>query len=139
MKFRLFLLSILTCLIAVNQLFSQSNKILRQQHKYLTSYENSTLSGNDLPVLMPYNKWVDPAGMQIYFGDKDLENHALDCAVSPDGKWIAVEGRYSVVIISPESKKIISRFVLKSYFSKDGLMNSFSGISWRKSGDNYEL
>ena len=119
--------------------FSQSGKSLKEQKKYLSSYESSTLSGNDLPVLMPYNKWIDPAGEQIYFGDKESENHALDCALSPDGKWIAVEGRYSIVIIDPVSKKIAARFPLKSYFTKEGLMNTYSGISWLKTGDGYEL
>ncbi len=126
-------------LFAVNQSFSQSKKELKQQRKYLTSYENSTLTGSDLPVLMPYNKWVDPAGEQIYFGDKELENHALDCSLSPDGKWIAVEGRYSVVIINPVTRKVVTRFTLKSHFAKDGLMNTYSGISWRKTADGYEF
>jgi len=139
MKNKLFLILMITAVIAVNQSFSQSKKELKQQRKYLTSYENSTLTGSDLPVLMPYNKWVDPAGEQIYFGDKELENHALDCSLSPDGKWIAVEGRYSVVIINPVTKKIASRFALKSHFANDGLMNTYSGISWRKTADGYEL
>jgi len=139
MKNNLSLFLVCFFLIAVNQSFSQSKKELKQQRKYLTSYENSTLTGSDLPVLMPYNKWVDPAGEQIYFGDKELENHALDCSLSPDGKWIAVEGRYSVVIINPVTKKIASRFALKSHFANDGLMNTYSGISWRKTADGYEL
>ena len=88
---------------------------------------------------MPYNKWIDPAGEQIYFGDLELENHALDCTLSPDGKWIAVEGRYSVVIIDPETKKVATRFILRSHFTSDGLVNTYSGISWRKTGDGYEL
>ncbi len=139
MENKLFLILIFTALIAVNQSFSQSKRSLKQQQKYMSSYENSTLTGSDLPVLMPYNKWVDPAGEQIYFGDKELENHALDCSLSPDGKWIAVEGRYSVVIINPVTKKIASRFVLKSHFANDGLMNTYSGISWGKTADGYEL
>src|SRR5660397_45137 len=105
---------------------------IKQQAKHLSSYELQTLSDSLLPVLMPYNRWIDPAGEQIYFGDKELENHALDCSLSPDGKWIAVEGRYSIVIISPEDKKIVTRFVLKNYFKNENVMNTFSGISWHK-------
>ena len=41
---------------------------------------------------------IQPAGLQIFFGDKSLENHALDAALSPDGKWLAVEERYSIVL-----------------------------------------
>jgi len=102
-------------------------------------YESSALSGNDLPVLMPYNRWIDPAGEQLYFGDKENENHALDCVVSPDGKWVAVEGRFSIVVINPESKKIVSRFIMRGNFGAENLMNTFSGIQWRKTGLDYEI
>jgi len=137
-KYLFFVLAAI-CGIACNPAFSQLNKTTKEQQQYFTSYEKSTLAGNDLPVLMPYNRWIAPAGDQLYFGDKELENHALDCAISPDGKWIAVEGRYSIVILNPENKKIISRFVLKSHFGAEDPMNTFSGISWRKTGAEYEL
>jgi len=139
MKNKLFLFLMVFALFAAESAFSQSNKIKQEQKKYLTSYESNTLAGNQLPVLMPFNRWIDPAGEQIYFGDKEDENHALDCALSPDGKWIAVEGRYSIVIIDPLTKKLVTRFTLKSQFTKDGLMNTYSGISWRKTADGYEL
>lgn len=139
MKNYLFLLIVIFGLTAAIEAFPQSKKTLRQQHKYLTSYESNTLAGSALPVLMPFNRWIDPAGEQIYFGDKALENHALDCAVSPDGKWIAVEGRNSIVIIAPESKKIVNRFVMKGHFGSDALVNTYSGISWRKTAEGYEL
>ncbi len=102
----------------------------KQKAKHLSSYETQTLTESQLPVLMPFNRWIDPAGEQIYFGDKELENHALDCAVSPDGKWIAVEGRYSVVIISSETKKMVHRFLLRDVFKKGRLLSTFSGIKW---------
>src|ERR1035437_6436713 len=137
-KYLFFVLAVI-CGITCNPAFSQQNKTTKEQQQYFTSYEKSTLVGNDLPVLMPYNRWIVPAGVQLYFGDKELENHALDCAISPDGRWIAVEGRYSIVILNPESKKIINRFVLKSHFGAEDPMNTFSGISWRKTGAGYEL
>jgi len=130
---------ILSSLFIVNQGVSQTNKALPRQQKYLSSYEKTTLAGNNLPVLMPDNRWIDPAGEQLYFGDKEFENHALDCSVSPDGKWIAIEGRYSVVIIDPVSRKIVNRFLLRSHFATGNVMNTFSGITWRKSGKDYEL
>ncbi|HPF50093.1 MAG TPA: bifunctional YncE family protein/alkaline phosphatase family protein [Draconibacterium sp.] len=116
----------------------QSKKDKKQQAKHLSKYETETLSDNQLPVLMPYNRWIDPAGEQIYFGDNELENHALDCAASPDGKWVAVEGRYSIVILSVENNKIIDRATLKDLLGT-GAMNTFSGISWRKVDNDYEL
>lgn len=137
MKKRTFFFLTIVWFAASMQTFSQSNKT--EQQKYLSSYESRTLEKTDFPVLMPFNRWIDPAGEQIYFGDKELENHALDCTISPDGKWIAVEERYSIVIIAPESKKIISRIILKDHFGKEDVMNTFSGISWRKKANVYEL
>jgi hypothetical protein len=126
-------------MVFVNPVTAQNKRNQNLQKKYYGQIENLTSQGDGLPYALPYNRWVDPAGEQIYFGDPELENHALDCSLSPDGKWMAVEGRYSVVIISPETRKIVSRFVLKSYFGMDGVMNTFSGITWRKKGDSYEL
>ncbi|MCD6353976.1 MAG: bifunctional YncE family protein/alkaline phosphatase family protein [Prolixibacteraceae bacterium] len=117
----------------------QSKKSKRAQSKYSGLYEEGTLNGAALPVMMPYNRWIDPAGKQIYFGDATKENHALDCSLSPDGKWVAVEGRYSVVIISTETQKQVHRFSLKSYFEKENAMNTFSGILWQKTGKKYSL
>ena len=139
MKNQLSILILTASLFSAVPASSQSNKDLREQQKYVTSYEKSNMSGNIMPALMPYNRWVDPAGEQLYFGDKGDENHALDCSLSPDGKWIAVEGRYSVVIIDPLTRKIVSRSMLRSPFMKESLMNTYSGISWRKTGETYEL
>jgi YVTN family beta-propeller protein len=109
----------------------------KEKAKHISSYELQTLTDSILPVLMPYNRWIDPAGEQIYFGDKSLENHALDCAVSPDGNWIAVEGRYSVVIISTETKKIVHRLALNEIFGRAKALGTYSGIQWHnENGEN---
>ncbi len=136
----------LSALILITLLFGsfafgqkQSKESKKEQAKYSGKYEKSTLNGSELPVMMPYNRWINPAGQQIYFGNHELENHALDCSVSPDGKWVAVEGRYSVVIVSVASKKIVHQFPLTNYFAQGGVMNTFSGIIWQKSDAGYEL
>ncbi|MCY1721423.1 bifunctional YncE family protein/alkaline phosphatase family protein [Prolixibacteraceae bacterium Z1-6] len=118
---------------------AQTNIEKAKQDKHLSDYEGQTLAGDQLPVLMPFNRWIDPAGQQVYFGDEELENHALDCAASPDGKWIAVEGRYSIVVISARTKKIVHRFVLSSYFGGAKVINTFSGITWHKTDNDYKL
>lgn len=130
------LLIILPVFIFTSQ--AQSKKEIKQQAKHLSDYEKQTLTGDQLPVLMPFNRWIAPAGEQIYFGDKQLENHAMDCAVSPDGKWIAIEGRFSIVIISAANNKIVNRVTLKDMLNESA-ENTFSGISWRKTGNDYEL
>jgi YVTN family beta-propeller protein len=134
--FRICLIVLLIQPILTSQ--AQNRKEKRQQAKQLSDYEEQSLAGNQLPVLMPYNRYIDPAGVQIYFGDKQLENHAMDCVVSPDGKWVAVQGRHSVVILSTENNKIEERATLNNLL-KEEAKNTFSGISWRKAGEDYEL
>lgn len=102
------------------KVIAQSKKTLKQQKEYQSAYEGSKLTETSFPMSMPFNRIIDPAGEQIYFGDEDKENHALDCAASPDGKWLAIEGRFSIVIVEPESKQIVSRFVLKKLFWERG-------------------
>ncbi len=118
---------------------AQNRKNRREQSKHRTSYENKTLTDSQLPLMMPYNRWIDPAGEQIYFGDKELENHALDCALSPDEKWVAVEGRYSIVIISTETNKIVNRTTLQNLLPGENAMNTFTGIKWQKTDKNNEI
>ncbi|MCG6187969.1 bifunctional YncE family protein/alkaline phosphatase family protein [Maribellus maritimus] len=118
---------------------AQNKREKKQQTKHLSEYENQTLADSLLPLPMPYNRWVDPAGKQVYFGDKQLENHALDCALSPDGKYVAVEGRYSIVIISTGTNEIIERTTLENLLGDDDAINTFSGITWGKTGYDYSL
>lgn len=90
-------------------------------------------------IQLPYNRMIQPAGIQIYFGDEDLENHSLDAAVSPDGKWLAVMERYSIVFISTSDNKV--KFTLKNSTHpklRRG-MNTYSGITWRKDADIPEV
>lgn len=138
MKSKYHILAIFIAICFVFTANAQSRKEKRQQAKHLSEFEAETLSDNNLPVLMPYNRWIDPAGEQVYFGDNELENHALDCAASPDGKWIAVEGRYSVVILSTQNNKIVERATLQDLLGSNA-MNTFSGITWLQNGDDYEI
>ncbi len=80
-------------------------------------------------IAMPYNKVLTPAGTQLFFGDSALENHALDVALSPDNKTLAIEGRYSVVFVNTADNKIVYRLIVRRY-DKSNAMNTYSGISW---------
>ncbi|HUX96352.1 MAG TPA: alkaline phosphatase family protein [Bacteroidales bacterium] len=81
-------------------------------------------------VQLPYNRLIQPAGFQIFFGDDSRENHALDVSLSPDRKWLAVEERYSIVIISTSDNTV--KFTLENDDNPDftGAMNTYSGITW---------
>lgn len=120
-------------------LYAQRDSKSKEQARYLSSYEGKTLSPANNPVLLPYNRWIDPAGTQIYFGKPELENHALDVVLSPDEKWLAIEGRYEVVIVSPQTKKIVATLQMSDFFKNQNIMNTFSGICWSQKGDQYQL
>ncbi|TAL59132.1 MAG: phosphoesterase [Bacteroidetes bacterium] len=85
---------------------------------------------NPRQIQLPYNRLIQPAGIQIFFGDASRENHALDAVLSPDGKWLAVEERYSIVFISTSDNSV--KFILRNIEQKDlgGGMNTYSGIIW---------
>lgn len=118
---------------------AQTKKESKEQKRHSGSYEQKTLSPTEYPNLLPYNRWIDPAGALIYFGNPDLENHALDVALSPDEKWVAVEGRYEVVIISAETGKLVDNLPIKGLIKDQSMMNTFSGICWLKEGEKYRL
>ncbi|HEY3371546.1 MAG TPA: bifunctional YncE family protein/alkaline phosphatase family protein [Prolixibacteraceae bacterium] len=121
-------------------LIAQVNKSTKGQDKFRSPYEDQTLSPTDnTHQLLPYNRWIDPAGIQIYFGNPELENHALDVALSPDQKWLAIEGRYEVVIVSAESRKIVASMPLSHCIKYQNVMNTFSGICWTQEGSRYHL
>jgi YVTN family beta-propeller protein len=99
----------------------------------LTGYPQDaikTVQMNPGQFQLPYNRMIQPAGLQIYFGDETLENHSLDAAVSPDGKWVAVEERYSIVFISTIDYKVKYTLKLNELPELTGGMNTFSGIIW---------
>jgi len=139
MKTVKFLISIGFAIFIATLTFAQSAKKSKEQAKYESSYDFKTMSPTDNPNLLPYNRWISPAGSQVYFGNKSLENHALDVALSPDEKWVAVEGRYEVVVLSAETGKIAANLPLSGLIQGQSLMNTFSGICWLHENDKYKL
>ena len=89
------------------------------------SFKSSSRSTVKQGFSMPYNKILTPAGKLIFFGDSALENHALDVALSPDKKTLAVEERRSVVFINTATNKIIYTLKLSRKNSA-----TYSGITW---------
>jgi len=98
----------------------------------------------DIPVrqdkiLLPYNRFIQPAGLQIFFGDEALENHALDAVISPDGKWLVVEERYSIIFISTSDNKVKFKLANNDHPDLRGGMNTYSGITWHSGTETQEL
>lgn len=139
MKIYKLLTVVVLVIFAVIPASSQSFKKSKEQAKYESSYDFKTMSPTDNPNLLPYNRWISPAGSQVYFGNKSLENHAMDVALSPDGKWVAVEGRYEVVILSSETGKIVDNLPLSGLIQGQSLMNTFSGICWLQDGNQLKI
>lgn len=104
--------------------FAQNENKFNQSHK-LT-----------YPLHLTNDRALASAGKQIFFGDSLLENHAMDAVLSPDGKWLAVEERYSLVILDTQRKKVVHTLLLKDIpqlnTSQRRAMNTYSGIQWNK-------
>jgi YVTN family beta-propeller protein len=111
----------------------------QETNLYLTEWDSLDLSGSSLPVLMPYNRVIDPAGVQIYFGSPELENHALDCALSPDRKTLAIQGRYRIIFYDIESRRLISELIPSNEDGLRGATNTYSGIKWYRRGEKQYL
>lgn len=96
-------------------------------------------------ILLPYNRFIQPAGRQIFFGDENLENHAIDAALSPDGKWLAVMERYSIVFINTSDNKVQFSLpnndlrVLRRGSKRSWGTNTYSGITWNLNNDSLEI
>ncbi|MDX2415675.1 MAG: bifunctional YncE family protein/alkaline phosphatase family protein [Bacteroidales bacterium] len=87
-----------------------------------------------------YGRMLSPAGEIISFGDSTLENHALDCALSPDEKWLAVEERYSIVFINTRNNEVSYTLPFRKTKGLKTFMSTYSGITWYRSGEeNYVL
>jgi YVTN family beta-propeller protein len=93
-----------------------------------SAYDDSTLNRHILPVLMPYNRIIDPAGTVISFGDASDENHSMDVRLIPGTRFIAVEDRYGLTIIDTLSKKVTTRWTYKQDPRYGGLTSTYSGL-----------
>ncbi len=112
----------------------------QEPNPYFSEWDSQYISGKPGPVIMPYNRIIDPAGDQIYFGDPELENHALDLALSPDHKTLAIEGRYRIVFYDVGSGKIVSELKQGDDEELSMAVNTYSGIRWYlKEGQQYVL
>ena len=88
-------------------------------------------------VQLPYDRILQPAGTQIYFGDTTLEYHALDAALSPNQKWLVVEDRYTVFFVRTSDLKICYTLTYKDSLAKS--MNTYSGIRWYQKDDSLNV
>jgi YVTN family beta-propeller protein len=99
---------------------------------YHSSYDDTTLTIDNSSILMPYNRFIDPAGKVIRFGNPLLENHSLDCALLPGEKVLVVEDRYGLAFIDLESNRLLSHLDYSGTYR--GLMSTYSGLKVLQDG-----
>ncbi len=102
---------------------------VKSSPQYHTGYDDSTLARNNLPLLMPYNKIIDPAGKAIRYGDPARENHTLACAFDANKKWLAVTDRFGLAFINPHFS-IQHRMAYAEQPPYADFVSSFSGLTW---------
>ena len=95
---------------------------------YHSSYDDTTLTPDNSEILMPYNRFIDPAGTVVRFGDRKLENHSLDLVLLPGGRIVAVEDRYGLALLDIETNRLIYHLDYGTTAPFKGLMSTFSGI-----------
>ena len=100
-----------------------------------SSYDDTTLSPVNSTVLMPYNRFIDPAGTVIRFGNRLLENHSLDCALLPGGKVLAVEDRFGLAFIDAVEQKLLFHLDYGVNNEYRGFISTYSGMKvWDSAG-----
>jgi YVTN family beta-propeller protein len=95
---------------------------------YHSSYDDSSLSVANEPVLLPYNRFLNPAGKIVRFGDFELENHSLDCITIPNENVIAVEDRYGLTFINFLTAKVLYHLTYENNKTDKDLMSTYSGL-----------
>ncbi|HXO77515.1 MAG TPA: YncE family protein, partial [Puia sp.] len=123
MKF--FLLSVITASLSFLSGLSVSAQQSQRDH---IPYDDSTLTSLQGPYAMPYNRWIDPAGITVRFGDPKLENHSLDAILLPGGEILAVEDRYGIILFKANGHQVMARYSFTGDRKYGQLMSTYSGI-----------
>src|SRR5678809_1373393 len=93
---------------------------------YHSSYDDTTLTIDNSSILMPYNRFIDPAGTVIRFGNPAWENHSLDCSLIAEQNVLVVEDRFGLAFLDVQNNKML--FHLDYDGAYKGLMSTYSGI-----------
>jgi YVTN family beta-propeller protein len=124
----LFILAFSFCFYACHTVSGNKQTSDNEQVNMHSAYDDSTLNRHILPVLMPYNRIIDPAGTVISFGDAADENHSMDVRLIPGTRFIAIEDRYGMTIIDTTTKKVTTRWTYKQDARYRGLTSTYSGL-----------
>ena len=98
-------------------------------------YDDSTLHNTHLPVLMPYNRLLAPAGRVVRYGSPDLENHALDVRLVPDSPLLAVVDRYGAALLDTVQHRVVARWTYADDARTKGMLSTYSGLQVLREAD----
>lgn len=115
-------------IIFLVSLFGVSSLFAQQTNPYHSPFDDSTLQQSDPLTVMPFNRLVQSAGKVVSFGDPALENHCLDFAQLPGGKYMVVEDRYGIAVFDLQTQQIKQRWSFQDDKQYTGLMSTYSGI-----------
>jgi YVTN family beta-propeller protein len=116
----------------------RKQQINNEQARQYSPYDDSTLNNNVLPVFMPFNRMISPAGTVVSWGIKNLEQHSLDVKSIPGTDLLAAEERNGIVIIDPAKKDVIAKWNFRDNKQFSKLKSTYSGIQvWQNESKIY--
>jgi len=96
--------------------------------RHHSSYDDSTLTRAQIPLLLPYNRIIDPAGKMVSWGDPQLENHSLAVKLVPGTPYLLVLDRFGVSLIDKGQHKLADEWFYSSNATFKGMMSVYSGL-----------
>ncbi|HWD89300.1 MAG TPA: bifunctional YncE family protein/alkaline phosphatase family protein [Mucilaginibacter sp.] len=127
------------CVIFITAFVDVKHIIDEEQAKMHFPYDDSTLTNRVLPVMMPYNRLIDPAGKTISFGDPNVEEHSLAARLITGTSILVVEERFGITLIDTTGNKVIATWAYKNDRKLNGLMSTYSGLAVRKTDKEIQL
>jgi DNA-binding beta-propeller fold protein YncE len=118
---------------------TSSNKVSPEQLTQHSPYDDSTLHGSHLPLLLPYNRLLAPAGHVVAYGNLDVENHALDVQLVPGTPLLAVEDRYGVALLDTLQRRVAVRWSYADDARTKGMMSTYSGLKVQRDNGTTHL
>ncbi|MGI4020967.1 MAG: bifunctional YncE family protein/alkaline phosphatase family protein [Janthinobacterium lividum] len=116
------------CFTACHSFFGSKQANDQEKTSHHSAYDDSTLNRNVLPVMMPYNRLIDPAGKVVSFGSPEVENHSLDLKLIPGTDLLAIEDRFGIALLDRTQQKIIARWSYEGDPRFKDFMSTYSGI-----------
>ncbi len=125
---RTVLFLVATCCLACHSLKKLDSSTTDEKSRHYAAYDQSSLNGVSLPVMMPYNRIIKPAGKVVSFGNPELENHSLDIQAIPESDLLVIEDRYGIALLDPRTRSIVNRWSYADQEEYSGFMSTYSGI-----------